>query len=126
MSFVIKGGKTRLFDRRSLIQYPSRSFQAGGLNFYQILGLKPDASEKDIKKSYFVLAKKYHPDLNPEASARAQFEKISKAYETLSDDVKRGAYDQQNGFDRGKAFKDFHSHKQKRKHSTIFSDDESD
>jgi len=49
------------------------------------LGLKPSASEKDIKKAYFGLAKKYHPDLNPDKSARAQFETVLKAYETLSD-----------------------------------------
>ena len=43
---------------------------AGAPNHYQVLGLKPSCSDKDIKKSYFQLAKKYHPDLNPEESAR--------------------------------------------------------
>lgn len=52
----------------------------------EILGLKPSASDKDIKLSYFSLAKKYHPDLNPDESAKKQFERISLSYEILSDD----------------------------------------
>jgi DnaJ-class molecular chaperone len=66
----------------------------------EILGIKISASEKDIKKAYFVLAKKYHPDLNPDTSARLQFEKVQKAYETLSDTHKRHEYDNKNGFAR--------------------------
>jgi DnaJ-class molecular chaperone len=65
-----------------------------------VLGVKISASEKDIKKAYFLLAKKYHPDLNPDASARAQFEKVQKAYEILSDSVNRQEYDNKNGFAR--------------------------
>ena len=45
-------------------------FAPRGPNHYQLLELKPDASEKDIKTQYFTLAKKYHPDLNPDESAR--------------------------------------------------------
>lgn len=67
-------------------------------NFYQELGVKPSASEGDIKKAYFALAKKWHPDLNPAEDARIKFENIAKAYETLGDDAKRDAYDQKNGF----------------------------
>ncbi len=58
-----------------------------------MLGLKTDAQEKDIKTAYFKLAKKYHPDLNPSADARDKFEKVSKAYEVLSDTLKKDAYD---------------------------------
>ena len=47
--------------------------------------LKPSASEKEIKMEYFKLAKKYHPDLNPDESARCKFENVQKAYEILSD-----------------------------------------
>lgn len=65
-----------------------------------MLGVKTSASDKDIKKAYFLLAKKYHPDLNPDASARAQFEKVQKAYEILSDSHKRQEYDSKNGFAR--------------------------
>ncbi len=59
----------------------------------EVLGLKTDAQEKDIKTAYFKLAKKYHPDLNPSADARDKFEKVSKAYETLSDSSKKEVYD---------------------------------
>ena len=52
---------------------------------YQILGIEPSASEKDVKLEYFKLAKKFHPDLNPDESARQKFEMVQKAYETLSD-----------------------------------------
>jgi curved DNA-binding protein CbpA len=38
--------------------------------------MKPDSSEKEIKLAYFQLAKKYHPDVNPDESARVQFEKV--------------------------------------------------
>jgi molecular chaperone DnaJ len=55
-------------------------------NYYQELGVKPSSSPAEIKKAYFELAKKWHPDLNQEADARVKFEKIAKAYETLSDD----------------------------------------
>ena len=61
--------------------------------YIEVLGLKPQASDAEIKKSYFALAKKYHPDLNPDDSARIQFEKISLAYETLSDEQKKHVYD---------------------------------
>jgi curved DNA-binding protein CbpA len=57
------------------------------------MGLKPQASEKEIKLEYFKLAKKYHPDLNPDASARQKFEEVQKAYEVLSDTKKREEYD---------------------------------
>jgi curved DNA-binding protein CbpA len=48
------------------------------LTIKEVLGLKTDATEKDIKTAYFKLAKKYHPDLNPGADARDKFEKVSK------------------------------------------------
>ena len=78
-----------------------------------------------------MLAKKYHPDLNPDESARVQFEKISLAYEELSDASKKQLYDNKHGFGakrsrEGGGFRDYHSHKRKRANSTIFSDDEQD
>ena len=66
---------------------PSLVLNARAPNFYcknlfeiciEVLGLKTDAQEKDIKQAYFKLAKKYHPDLNPGPDARDKFEKVSK------------------------------------------------
>lgn len=64
-------------------------------DFYEVLGLNKDASEEDIKKSYRKLAMKYHPDRNPDnPKAEEQFKEAKEAYEMLSDDQKRAAYDQ--------------------------------
>ncbi|EGT35272.1 hypothetical protein CAEBREN_28504 [Caenorhabditis brenneri] len=58
---------------------------------YTTLNVKPDASQGDIKKSYFKLAKEYHPDKNPDHGDK--FKEISFAYEVLSDPNKRRVYD---------------------------------
>ncbi len=64
-------------------------------DFYEILGVNKDASEDEIKKSYRKLAMKYHPDRNPDnAKAEEKFKEAKEAYEILSDDQKRAAYDQ--------------------------------
>ncbi|KAJ2852467.1 mdj1 protein precursor [Coemansia brasiliensis] len=63
-------------------------------DFYDILGVKRDASQSEIKKAYYQLAKKYHPDANKEAGAKDRFIKIQEAYDTLSDESKRKSYDQ--------------------------------
>ncbi|XP_017886250.2 protein tumorous imaginal discs, mitochondrial-like [Ceratina calcarata] len=63
-------------------------------NYYEILGVSKNASAKDIKKAYYQLAKKYHPDTNksdPEAGKK--FQEVSEAYEVLSDEGKRKEYD---------------------------------
>ena len=62
-------------------------------DYYDMLGVDRGASASDIKKAYFQLAKKYHPDVNPGAEAKEKFAKINNAYETLSDDGKRRVYD---------------------------------
>ncbi|SGY73050.1 BQ5605_C005g03253 [Microbotryum silenes-dioicae] len=64
-----------------------------GADFYKILGLSKTASEKEIKKAYRRLSKQYHPDKNPEESAKAKFLEIGHAYEALSDPEKRKIYD---------------------------------
>ncbi|KAI8973038.1 hypothetical protein BDB01DRAFT_839078 [Pilobolus umbonatus] len=67
---------------------------------YDVLGVKKDASSSDIKKAYYGLAKKYHPDTNKDKDAREKFVQIQEAYEILSDDQKRQQYDQfGHGFD---------------------------
>jgi molecular chaperone DnaJ len=64
-------------------------------DYYEVLGVNKDASEEDIKKSYRKLAMKYHPDRNPDnPKAEEQFKEAKEAYEMLSDDQKRAAYDQ--------------------------------
>jgi len=64
-------------------------------DYYDILGVSKDASKEDIKKAYRRLAMKNHPDRNPDdKDAEARFKEASEAYEVLSDDQKRGAYDQ--------------------------------
>jgi molecular chaperone DnaJ len=63
-------------------------------DYYEILGVKKDASKEDLKKAYRKLVKTYHPDVNKESDAEDKFKEIQEAYEVLSDDTKRTAYDQ--------------------------------
>jgi len=64
-------------------------------DYYEVLGVNKDASTEDIKKSYRKLAMKFHPDRNPDnPKAEEQFKEAKEAYEMLSDDQKRAAYDQ--------------------------------
>lgn len=63
-------------------------------DFYEILGIDSNASSEEIKRAYRKLAKKYHPDLNPNNSeAEQKFKEVSAAYEVLIDDDKRARYD---------------------------------
>ena len=63
-------------------------------DYYEVLGVSKDAKKEDIKKAYRRLVKTYHPDVNKEADAEEKFKEIQEAYEVLSDDAKRQAYDQ--------------------------------
>jgi len=63
-------------------------------DFYNELGIGKNSTASEIKKAYFGLAKKYHPDVNKTSQAKDRFAKIAVAYETLSDDGKRRVYDQ--------------------------------
>ena len=59
-------------------------------DYYEILGVKKDASQEEIKKSYRKLAKKYHPDANPgDNKAEEKFKEINEAYEVLGNEDKR-------------------------------------
>lgn len=63
-------------------------------NYYDILGLSPEATQEDIKKSFRHLALKYHPDKNKNSEdSKQKFMKIVEAYEVLSDEKSRKSYD---------------------------------
>ena len=65
------------------------------IDYYKVLGIDKNASADDIKKAYRKLARKYHPDLNPnDAVAQKTFQQINEANEVLSDPEKRKKYDQ--------------------------------
>ena len=64
-------------------------------DYYEVLGIDRNADDATIKKAYRVLAKKYHPDMNPgDANAERKFKEASEAYAVLSDPEKRRKYDQ--------------------------------
>jgi curved DNA-binding protein len=65
------------------------------IDYYKILGVAKSATEKDIKSAYRKLARKYHPDVNPnDPEAEKQFKQVNEANEVLSDPEKRKKYDQ--------------------------------
>ena len=65
------------------------------IDYYNILGVTKNASQEEIKKAYRKLARKYHPDLNPnDKEAKKKFQQINEANEVLSDPEKRKKYDQ--------------------------------
>ena len=64
-------------------------------DYYEILGISKDATEKEIKRAYRKIAMKYHPDKNPDdPSAEEKFKEASEAYSVLSDNEKKARYDQ--------------------------------
>ena len=64
-------------------------------DYYRLLDLDKSASDRDIKRAYRTLSKKYHPDKNPgNESAHQKFVQVAEAYEALSDKTLRKIYDQ--------------------------------
>lgn len=63
-------------------------------NLYNALGVAPNATDEEIKKVYRSLAMRFHPDRNAAPGAEVRFKSITKAYEILSDPVKRAEYNQ--------------------------------
>ena len=100
-------------------------------SLYESLGVAKTATADEIRKAYRKLARKHHPDVNPgNASAEAAFKKISAAYDVLSDDKKRKAYDEfgeaslQSGFDPDKARDYARWQDTRQRRSSRFGDDE--
>ncbi|MGB5325905.1 MAG: DnaJ domain-containing protein, partial [Pseudomonadales bacterium] len=63
-------------------------------DYYKILGVQPEADAKEIKTAYRKLARKYHPDMNPDAGAEDKFKEVAEAYEVLKSDERRAEYDE--------------------------------
>ena len=63
-------------------------------DYYELLGINKGASDSEIKSAYRAMAKKYHPDANPnDKTAEAKFKEVGEAYSVLSDSQKKAAYD---------------------------------
>jgi len=90
-------------------------------NYYELLEVHETASAEVIEKAYKVLAKRYHPDVQPRDKvfwAESEFKKISEAYQVLSDPERRIVYDFDNGFAGGKVsyeakYNDLYSEKER-------------
>lgn len=81
-------------------------------DYYEVLGVNKSSAQAEIKKAYRKLVKKYHPDVNSEDGAEEKFKEVQEAYEVLSDDSKKSAYDQYGhsatqGFNGGAGFNGF-------------------
>lgn len=93
--------KMLLFGKKPhplLTHTQTRAFRASQVlnnkDFYKTLNVPKGATQDEIKKAYFKLAKEFHPDVNKAPEAKEKFATINEAYETLGDEGKRRVYDQ--------------------------------
>lgn len=106
--FIDSSGQLQALTRLRMVQGPRscyvchlerRCFHATGhamasRDYYDVLGVNKGASQSDIKKAYYALAKKHHPDTNKDdPNAEKKFQEIQRAYEILKDSEKRSNYD---------------------------------
>jgi hypothetical protein len=74
------------------------------IDYYKVLGVKTNSTQAEIKSAYRKLARKSHPDLNPDSEAGRQFALLSKAYHTLIDPQERAYYDEQLKAQRNRSY----------------------
>ncbi|PJJ84606.1 DnaJ C-terminal domain-containing protein [Mucilaginibacter auburnensis] len=88
------------------------------IDYYKVLGLDKSASDKDIKNAYRKLARKYHPDLNPnDEEANKKFQQLNEANEVLSDPEKRKKYDKYGeNWQHGEAYEQAQQQRQQRQY----------
>ena len=99
------------------------------LDYYKILGIEKTATQNDIKSAYRKLARKYHPDLNPnDKEAKRKFQEINEANEVLSDPEKRNKYDNYGKdwqhaeeFEKAKQYQEQYSHTRRANYSEAYS-----
>jgi curved DNA-binding protein CbpA len=85
-------------------RYLFTSQKQNNSTYYSVLGIEPTSSINEIKKAYSILAKQYHPDVSKDPKAQTKFDKISEAFNTLSDKEKRRVYDDGLGLSWGASY----------------------
>src|SRR5947209_8695254 len=94
MSAAIPGGFSPPQPQESLRSSWGLTDNSMPRDYYEVLGLKRDASEDAIKRAYRQLAREHHPDRNPgDKQAETRFKEVQEAYDILSDKSKREVYD---------------------------------